>query len=175
MRKPIKGFEGKYEISDKGEVISLPRELKTPTITYISKERKSKGYKTYKGYLAYDFRSSGGKTVFVHRLVAEAFIPNPENKPQINHINGIKTDNRVENLEWCNNSENQIHAFKNDLQKGNFKHPNSKLNYEQVIFIKNNFNKSKPRYSIHKIAKMFNVCDATVKQIINGLSYKNVK
>lgn len=63
-----------------------------------------------KGYLRILIRENGkSHTVFVHRLVAMAYIPNPNNKPQINHKNGIKTDNRPENLEWCTNLENRQH------------------------------------------------------------------
>lgn len=169
MRKPIKNFENLYAITDKGEVITLKRD------SYVKKERISKGYKNKKGYMVFDFRRRGGKVRPIHRLVAEAFIPNPNNLPQVNHKDGNKTNNCVDNLEWCNNSYNQIHAFANNLQKGNFKHPNSKLKYEDVIYIKHNYQKGVLGKGIRSMAKRFNVCDSTIKQILNGSSYKTIK
>ena len=169
MRKPIKNFEGIYEISDEGYIITLKRDK------YIKEERQTKGYKNKKGYLEFDFRRQGGTTKLVHRLVAEAFIPNPNDLPQINHKDGNKTNNRVDNLEWCDNSYNQKHAFENGLQKGNFYHPNSKLTYDDVMYIKKHYIRNKRGSGLHSLAKKFGVCDTTIKQILRGDSYKNIK
>ena len=75
-----------------------------------SRNKRRFGNTTDKGYKSVLIRDNGvERTVFVHRIIATAFIPNPENKPQVNHKNGIKTDNRPSNLEWCTNQENCLH------------------------------------------------------------------
>ena len=99
MRKDIKGFDGTYQVNELGEVFDRSGR----------KRRLTTNRQT--GYVYLPLRR-GGATLqrYVHRLVAEAFIPNPDEKPEVNHINGDKTDNRVTNLEWVTHSENISHA-----------------------------------------------------------------
>ena len=98
--KPIKEFEGYYEVSNMGRVRSL-------NYKRTGKEKILKNIEDYKGYLEVGLTKNGKRKQFkVHRLVAEAFIPNPENKPCIDHINTIRNDNRIENLRWATHEEN---------------------------------------------------------------------
>lgn len=104
MLKEIKGFPG-YLVDKTGNVYSK-------NYNHTGKIKKLKPTMQNTGYVRVALcKDDSIKYKLIHRLVAESFIPNPENKSEINHKNGIKTDNRVENLEWATRSENQKHAY----------------------------------------------------------------
>lgn len=127
--KDIKGFEGKYQVSDMGNVKSL-------NFNHTQKEKllSTKGLR--RGYPVVSLGNKGNFSV--HILVAEAFVEKPRRKYQVNHINGIKTDNRSNNLEWVTGSENMQHALKNNLWKPNIEkareisHKKSSVSVNQI-------------------------------------------
>lgn len=140
--KFIKGYEGLYFIDTLGNVVSLPKSQGR----YIHNKYKiltprlnKEGY-----YVVYLNKNHKTTTFLLHRLMAQSFIDNPNNYDVVNHINGIKTDNRLENLEWCLKQYNTQHAFQNNL--GNFKTLsltklalwNAKHSYSKVILTKDN-------------------------------------
>lgn len=156
--KDVDGWEGLYWVSNLGRVKSSKR-LKS---LYVS----SHGYHTV-GFCHNHFE----KTCSVHRLVAKAFIPNPNNLPQVNHKNGIKTDNRVENLEWCDNKHNVRHSFNTGLQVAisGKNHYKSKLDDEKVRDIRT------ARIPVAEFARLYGVSPRTIQSAKRYRSWKQVK
>lgn len=164
----IKGYEGLYKINRQGDI-------------YIMKKPRAKeGVKKFSldkdGYKQVNLSKNGKYTTYkIHRLVALTFIPNPNNYPVINHIDGDKQNNRVDNLEWCTRSENDLHAFRLGLRKPipvekkarGEQTRTAKLKEKQVIYIK------KHKYIETEILmKMFNVSRSTINSIKENRNWR---
>jgi len=108
--RDILGFEGRYQVSNMGRIKSLSRRVNSRVGGRTLKERILVTFFTPAGYESVDLARE--KHFLVHRAVALAFIPNPENKPCVNHVDGDKKNNNVSNLEWCTYQENEQHSWK---------------------------------------------------------------
>lgn len=167
--KDIKGYEGYYKISSLGRVMSITpyfkkgKHLLTP---YLNKKR---------GYY-YVSTQIGGKYKYrknwaLHRLVAENFIIRDDNKLEVNHKDGNKLNNKVNNLEWVTKSENSKHAFRNGL----IPRPKGKRKIDEITVLKIRMTKQENPNLLHrKIAKMFGLATSTITHILLGTRWGNL-
>lgn len=142
-----------YEITKEGEIINK----KTGRVR--KPQHNHKGYQTIR---------LGGNNYLISRLVAEKYVPNPENKKQVNHIDGNKDNNCYTNLEWVTNSENKKHAINNDLYAHGEKCSYSKLNCEKVKFIREH-----TEYNSRQLSEMLGVSASHIRAIRQNRWWKN--
>lgn len=160
---PLKGFEDRYYIDEDGNVFA--QRTCNAIRPYIKRN----------GYLQVTLYAEDGKhNEYVHRLVGKQFLPNPENKPEINHKDGNKQNNNYSNLEWSTSSENKYHAYKTGLsipynRNGN-RNPRAKLNPLDVHVIRHILQKF-PNF--HYVAKLYHLSPSTVQKISNGESWND--
>lgn len=160
--KDIIGYENEYQISNLGNVYSF----KSNRILKGYTKKNKPHYEDRHWYITVSLCSNGvEKRFFVHRLVAEHFIPNPDKKEYVNHINGIKDDNRVENLEWVTAQENTQHAYDNKLEIFNEKTKEAfrKNNEEQGYRIIEIYSQ-KTYPSIREAARQLNVGKTSISR-----------
>lgn len=137
--KDIQGYEGLYQISNFGRVKSLPKFRNNGTGGFISKEKILKTEENNRGYVRVQIKNNGkAKRFFVHRLVAFSFIPNPENKPCVNHLDCNPLNNRADNLEWCTFQENTDYMVKLERNKRTYlwnkrRNEKNKKNWKPVV------------------------------------------
>jgi hypothetical protein len=156
-----KEFYGNYIVYQNGVVYSISSK----------KELSQRILNKYKAVTLYYNKTR--KDFKVHRLVAMCFIPNTENRPFVNHIDGNKFNNHFSNLEWCTHMENVIHAMKNGLtnSKGEL-NPSCKINKNIVLDIRKKYVENK--YSHRKLSVMFKVSKTQVGRILRKESWKHI-
>lgn len=170
--KDIKGFEGRYRISNTGKVYSMPRSGSGGHKgMYLKPKPHSAGYRYVS--LKCNGREKGKS---IHRLVAEHFIPNPASKPQVNHKDGDKTNNHVSNLEWCTMSENIKHSFDNGFHKppDNVGQNNSKAKLKTVDVINIRDDSPKTFKERKAVADKHGVSEATIWQIVTRQTWTHI-
>lgn len=172
--KDIIGYKGLYQVSNLGRVKSCIYYVKYKNTTRRNNPGLLKPTINNGGYYTVNLKNKEkDKTIPIHRIVALAFIPNLKNKEQVNHINCIKTDNRVENLEWCTRQENIDHAVRNNLIGKGESSSNSKLTNKDVLEIRNKYQRRGYFDSI-RLASDYNVKPNTINGIINRRVWRHI-
>lgn len=135
--KDVAGYEGYYKVSNLGRVKSLERKVKFRTFKKLVKSRILTPRISDSGYYTVNISKDGkGNMKYLARIIAIAFIPNPDNKPQVNHIDGNKINNCISNLEWVTNAENQKHAYKLGLSISKRGYLNGNRKYDKGFVLK---------------------------------------
>lgn len=175
---PVVGFEGLYEVSDRGRVRGVSRKIQYLQAGFRPATLRHKGrvlslFIDRQGYKRANINLAkvGNYSKLVHRLVAEAFIPNPMNKSEVNHIDNIKGNNRVANLEWVTRKENQQHAESIGAVPHctGENHHNSKLTQADVDLIRKKLASGIPGV---KLASEFGVCQSNISTIKYNRGWK---
>ena len=151
-----------YSIDEYGKVFNTPRRGTSSVSIQMTERSNEKGYRVV--YLTIDNNQRKYK---VHRLVATAFIPNPLNKPEVNHKDGDKNNNHYSNLEWCTRLENMQHAWSNGLKKGVI--IERKLTIESAKAIREEYKNGAKQF---ELAKKYNVTPSNICSVVNYKTYK---
>ena len=166
MLKPIKNFERYLISSDDGRVYSNAKNKHMyPLKTFV----KPDGYLAVSLWDDNEVGKKKRKTFLVHRLVAETFIPNPENKLTVNHIDGNKQNNCVNNLEWATHTEQELHSFAlglNYARKGEEAN-RAELTWDIVHYIRNSY----PKVSVKELSKKFNTTVENIYAILYNYNW----
>lgn len=176
--KDINGYEGIYQISNLGNLKSLDRECYNSR--YGSFKREGGLMKTPLNSDGYPYctlsKNGVPRTYKVHRLVAEAFISKDDQKKFVNHKDGIKSNNKVSNLEWCTHSENIKHAFEIGLNKSKNgeDHYRAKLTKKDVLEIRKIFNDPQNNLTKKEVAKKYGVTDVSISYIVLRKTWKDI-
>lgn len=173
--KDVVDYEGIYKVSNLGNIISCRRLRFLNGGSFYSKQFSKKTAVDKLGYVRVGLTKNGVKKLWCfHRIIAFAFIPNTENKPFINHIDGNKSNNSVDNLEWCTASENRYHAFRTGLaSKLGIKNNACKLTESQVLQIRK-IHLENPETSLISTAIRFGISKSLVSRINLRQSWKHI-
>lgn len=174
--KPIKKFEGFYEVSDLGRIKSVSRKVKNKSGYRVVSEKILNPVRKPDGYCIVSlWKKDKNQSGYIHRLVALHFVDGKKNGYEVNHKNGDKGDNRAENLEWVTRSENILHSFKIGSHKPQYGTLSSKakLTEPEVKHIKSKY--AQGEISIRALAEIYGVHHSIIHGIVSGKRWSHVK